>query len=228
MAARCSLPAGPLNTWSWTAAGNRRSTRDTRSSSGSWPNNTKNYSTLVALLAPIDNRNYGHFSLLEFLACGRYPFPRSATVRFLHRWPPGGKGGVSLQNGITYQLYRWHHLVAQRDGDQMELYIDGVLTRLQPLDPDRSTIPCRMLLGRLLTATQDAPQKNRPLVGRVDELALYEHPLSCRRGPESLSARNKGEPSEMSGGTPPRQVSRRPVLVPVLRECGTRNPPGGV
>ena len=138
-----------------------------------------NYSTLVALLAPLDNHNYGHFSLLELLACGRYPFPRSATVRFLHRWPPGGKGGVSLQNGITYQLYRWHHLVAQGHDDRMELYMDGVLTRSQPLDPDRSTTACRMLVGRLLTSHQDAPQKNRPLIGRVDELALYEHPLSA-------------------------------------------------
>jgi hypothetical protein len=138
-----------------------------------------NYSTLIALLAPMDNHGYGHFSLLELLACGRYPFPRSATVRFLHRWPPGGKGGVSLQNGITYQLYRWHHLVAQGHDDRMEVYMDGVLTRSQPLDPDRSTTPCRMLVGRLLTSHQDAPQKNRPLIGRVDELALYEHPLSA-------------------------------------------------
>jgi hypothetical protein len=138
-----------------------------------------NYSTLVALLAPADKHNSGHFSLLELLACGRYPFPRVASVRFLHRWPPGGKGGVSIQNGTTYQLYRWHHLVAQGCGDRMELYMDGVLTRSQPLDPERATTPCRMLVGRLLTTHQNAPEKNRPLIGRVDELALYDRPLSA-------------------------------------------------
>jgi hypothetical protein len=138
-----------------------------------------NYSTLVALLAPMDNHNDGHFSLLELLACGRYPYPRVASVRFLHRWPPGGKGGVSIQNGTTYQLYRWHHLVAQGNGDRMELYLDGVLTRSEPLDPDRATTPCRMLVGRLLTTHQNAPEKNRPLIGRVDELALYDRPLSA-------------------------------------------------
>jgi hypothetical protein len=76
-------------------------------------------------------------------------------------------------------LYRWHHLVAQGHDDRMELFMDGVLTRSQPLDPDRSTTPCRMLVGRLLTTHQDAPQKNRPLIGRVDELALYNHALSA-------------------------------------------------
>jgi hypothetical protein len=138
-----------------------------------------NYSTLVALLAETDDHGVGHFSLVELLACGRYPFPRSASVRFLHRWPPGGKGGVSLQNGTTYQLYRWHHLVAQGNGDRMELYMDGALARSQPLSPDRSTTPCRLLVGRLLTTQQNAPAKNRPLFGRVDELALYDHPLSA-------------------------------------------------
>src|SRR5262249_28734589 len=138
-----------------------------------------NHSTLVALLPQLADHNNRHFSLLELLACGRSPFPRVASVRFLHRPPLGNKGGVSVRNGTTYQLYRWHHLVAQRDGDQMELYMDGVLTHLQLLDPDRSTIPCRMLLGRLLTATQDAPEKYRPFLGRMDELALYDHPLSA-------------------------------------------------
>jgi hypothetical protein len=138
-----------------------------------------NHATLVALLPQMANRSTRHFSLLELLACGRSPFPRVASVRFLHRPPLGNKGGVSVRNGTTYQLYRWHHLVAQRNGDQMELYMDGVLTRSQPLDPDRSTTPCRMLLGRLLTATQDAPEKYRPFLGRMDELALYDHPLSA-------------------------------------------------
>jgi hypothetical protein len=137
-----------------------------------------NHSTIVALLAPIDNDAFGHITLLELLACGRYPFPPAPSVRFLHRWPPGAKGGVSVQNGIVYNLYRWHHLVAQGNGDRMELYMDGVLTRSQPLDPARSTAPCRVLLGRLLATNQKAPETYRPLVGRLDELALYDHPLS--------------------------------------------------
>jgi hypothetical protein len=57
--------------------------------------------------------------------------------------------------------------------------MDGVLARSQPLDPDRSTLPCRMLLGRLLASNQNAPEKYRPFVGRVDEVALYDHPLSA-------------------------------------------------
>jgi hypothetical protein len=140
-----------------------------------------NHSTIVALLAPMAEPKLGHFALLELLACGRYPFPPSATMRFLHRWPPGGKGGVSVQNGITYTIYRWHHLVAQGRGDRMEFYMDGLLTRSRPLDPDRSTAPCRMVLGRLFSSpsARNAPDVFRPFHGRLDEVALYDHPLSA-------------------------------------------------
>jgi hypothetical protein len=140
-----------------------------------------NHSTIVALLAPTGGPNLGHFSLLELLACGRYPFPASATMRFLHRWPPGGKGGVSVQNGITYTIYRWHHLVAQGRGDRMEFYMDGLLTRSRPLDPDRSTAPCRMVLGRLFSSpsNKSEPEAFRPFHGRLDEVAIYDHPLSA-------------------------------------------------
>jgi ferric-dicitrate binding protein FerR (iron transport regulator) len=138
-----------------------------------------NHATLVALLAPMANQGSGHLSLLELMACGQYPFPRSSSVRFLYRWPPGGRGGVSVQNGITYKLYKWHHIVAQCRGERMELYMDGVLASSQPLKPERSATACQLLLGRLLMTNTNAPERYRPFVGRLDELTLYDHALSA-------------------------------------------------
>jgi hypothetical protein len=67
--------------------------------------------------------------------------------------------------------------VAQRDGDQLKLYANGVLGRSMTLDPDRPTRSCHLVVGRRTTDPKD-PRDVRPFVGRLDELALYDHPLS--------------------------------------------------
>jgi hypothetical protein len=61
----------------------------------------------------------------------------------------------------------------------MELYVDGVAT--QPVSP-QSTLasePCRLLLGRLKPMPRLTGRvHSRPFVGLIDELALYNRPLT--------------------------------------------------
>ena len=73
---------------------------------------------------------------------------------------------------------RWHHVVVQRDGDRMEIYFDGVPGRSRPIEPDYPTLSCHLVVGRR-TPDPLATHDSRSFVGRLDELAIYDHPLSA-------------------------------------------------
>jgi hypothetical protein len=102
---------------------------------------------------------------------------KPASVRFLLRWPFNTAAGANTFSRDVYVPRRWHHVVAQRDGDQMELYVNGVLGRSVTLDPDRPARSCYLVVGRRTRDVHD-PRDVRSFVGRLDELALYDHPLS--------------------------------------------------
>ncbi len=137
---------------------------------------------VASLIAPghVRVKDYAHVFLLELKTRNRnsIPFQRE-SIRFLHRWPPGLAGGDNLFSD-NYQPCRWHHVVAQTNGDQMELYVDG--TPLPPLSitADHATVPCELLIGRLKPLPPPPGHPDvRPFVGQVDELAVYEHPLTA-------------------------------------------------
>jgi hypothetical protein len=44
--------------------------------------------------------------------------------------------------------------------------------------PDHPDVSCRLVVGRRAPATEE-PNEPRPFVGRLDELAIYDHPLSA-------------------------------------------------
>ena len=60
----------------------------------------------------------------------------------------------------------------------MRLFIDGESADTLQIDPGRSTSPCQLLLGRLTTIPIHGRPTSRPFVGRMDEVALYDHPLT--------------------------------------------------
>jgi hypothetical protein len=103
------------------------------------------------------------------------------ALRFLHRWPPGIDGGINLFSRHVFVPHRWHHLVTQQDGDSLELYLDGELTGRIPIDPNETAADCQLLLGRLKLRPLPTPHRDqvRSFVGQLDELAIYDHPLSA-------------------------------------------------
>jgi hypothetical protein len=117
-----------------------------------------------------------HFALLELSARNPELVHKPGTIRYLHRWPPGNEGGVNLFSRNTYLPYRWHHLVAQRNGSIMELYVDGQLTSQTKLDDPEKNLPCQIILGRRQADPKVADP--RGFVGRLDEVAVYNHPLT--------------------------------------------------
>ncbi len=139
------------------------------------------HAALASLIAPGPPADdYKHLFLVELTASDRQSLLSPGLFRFLHRWPPGDSGGDNLFSTRHYVPNRWHHLVAQRNGGRLELYVNGVPT--QPVSPQSASAsePCRLLLGRLKPIPRPSGRvHSRPFVGLIDELALYNRPLAA-------------------------------------------------
>lgn len=97
-------------------------------------------------------------------------------MRFLYRWPPGGTDGVNLHSAPLYIPYRWQHLVCQRRGGTLEMYLDGEPVGETGLQGMEQTIASSIRFGRL-NEEQHSPNA-RQFQGRMAELAIYERALS--------------------------------------------------
>jgi hypothetical protein len=116
-----------------------------------------------------------HGMLMELGGSGRMPTAvhHPGRIRFLHRSPATNESqvGTSCYSEDAYQLRRWQHVVAVKDGATMSLYINGELVGASE-DSTRLPTGLRMLVGRLYPSRQI-----RPFKGQLDELALYNRAL---------------------------------------------------
>jgi hypothetical protein len=108
----------------------------------------------------------------------RYRLHQPASVRLLHRFPASWGGGDNLYSNAPYVPYRWHHIVGQMNGGRMELFLDGDPVPPLTVDPAYANQPSRLLLGRLTTIGQHNDDTSRPFVGLLDEVAVYDRPLT--------------------------------------------------
>lgn len=102
---------------------------------------------------------------------------RPGRVRFLFRWPPGGRDGVNVYSAPYYKPYQWHHLVCQRSGKVLEMYLDGSLVGETSLEGTEQTTASTLRFGRLFEAAN--VRDSRQFVGRMAEMAVYDHLLSA-------------------------------------------------
>jgi hypothetical protein len=142
-------------------------------------------SALVGLIAKDEHKASNHVAYLELAARGRR-FPHEpCAVRVLDRWPADQTGGVDVFSRRTVVPSLWHHIVGQKAGDTLELYVDGERVGTSPakddaLGPeDATTTACRLLVGRLKQRSLPPDVSEiRAFEGRLDELAVYDHPLT--------------------------------------------------
>jgi hypothetical protein len=94
-------------------------------------------------------------------------------------------GGTDVFSRRTVVPSLWHHVVGQKSGDMLELYVDGEAVGHSPAKPnvndveDATTTRCRLLIGRLKQWSLPPDiSEIRPFEGRLDELAVYDHPLT--------------------------------------------------
>lgn len=141
---------------------------------------------LAGLIDRDDSKDEKHLAYLELTARGRRSPHEPCAVRFLDRWPPGVSGGADVFSRRTVVPSLWHHVVGQRTGDTVALYIDGERVGTSPAKTDSSghagfpTTPCRLLVGRLKQrSTPPFLNEIRAFEGRLAELALYDHALTA-------------------------------------------------
>lgn len=100
-------------------------------------------------------------------------------LKFAHRWPDGQEGAVSVFSQPMFMPFRWHHVVAQRSGDRLELYLDGALVATTPLTGRERIAPGRLFFGQRSPGESDTGRDARALVGRLDEIACYDRALTA-------------------------------------------------
>jgi hypothetical protein len=163
------------------------------------------HASLISMPSPADT-NF-HLFFLEMGSRNRHAVHPPASVRLLDRWPPALGGGHNIYSQRPYVPYRWHHVVGQTNRGRMELYLDGEPVYSLPADLSHPTAPCQVLLGRLSTVPLDKTDDSRwfygrPFIGQLDEVALYDHPLSAeevRRHHRAATQRVRGVSSPAAG-----------------------------
>jgi hypothetical protein len=146
--------------------------------------NTFAQTALVGLIAREDAREENHLAYLELTARGRRSPHEPCAIRFLDRWPAGLSGGANVFSRRTVVSSLWRHVVGQKSGDTVELYVDGECVGTSPVKQngkgpeDTATTACRLLVGRLKQRSLPPHiSEIRAFEGRLDELAVYDRPL---------------------------------------------------
>jgi hypothetical protein len=145
--------------------------------------NAFSQTALVGLIERANDKAQKHLAYLELTARGRRSAHEPCAVRFLDRWPPAVSGGADVFSRRTVVPSLWRHVVAQKSGDTLELYVDGEcvgtspVKRTAPEPADPVSTPCEILVGRLKPLHQH-PSEVRPFEGRLDELAVYDRALT--------------------------------------------------
>jgi hypothetical protein len=134
------------------------------------------HESLVGLISPRDTDH--HVFLMELTSRNRLTMHKPASVRLLHRWPSGWEAGDNAYSRDPYVPYRWHHFVGQLHPDRIELFLDGRLSASLSIRAEHSDVPCQLVLGRLTSLDGTGLSFDRPFIGRIDEVALYDRPLS--------------------------------------------------
>lgn len=115
-----------------------------------------------------------HAMILEMTGLGsiRSVKSRLNSFRFLHRAPPGDRGGASCISGQDYLFHKWQYLAAVRNGSTVCLFVDG-----KPVDrrqyPAQLEDELELVIGQLFSF-----DTIRPLVGQLDEFAIYDRALT--------------------------------------------------
>lgn len=134
------------------------------------------HNSVLSVMHVVDDEN-DTLSMLQLTRRDARNALRPGRVRFLFRWPPGSRDGVNVYSSPFYTPYQWQHLVCQRRGDVLEMYLGGRLVGETSLRGNELTTACMLRFGRLFEAAdrRDA----RQFVGRMAEIAVYEHGLSA-------------------------------------------------
>jgi ferric-dicitrate binding protein FerR (iron transport regulator) len=102
--------------------------------------------------------------------------------RFLCRlWPHGERGAVSTFSAGQYLPGSWHHVVAVRRKNRLEVYLDGKPSQTVPaLPPVAGPLPSTISIGKFSGLQGRKARPDRLFFkGMVDEVAVYPSAMSA-------------------------------------------------
>jgi hypothetical protein len=100
-------------------------------------------------------------------------------LRFLHRTPPSAFKGTSAYSATAYKPREWQHVVALKQGAAMRLYLNTELVA-SGADSTKLANGMKVLIGQLYPLDERRHVVARPMMGELDEVALYNRALSER------------------------------------------------
>lgn len=135
------------------------------------------HGAVIGLVSPPDSPKdeFGHAVQIEVLApyYSSTNHTNTSQFHFLHRSPPGKKGGSRCHSVEPYQVRSWQHVVARKSKDRVDMFVNGVKTQTKE---DATTLEAglKVVIGQLDIDNG----RLRPFVGQLDEVAFYERSLT--------------------------------------------------
>jgi hypothetical protein len=135
----------------------------------------------LAALTPAAPAAGSHLGLVEIAGLRKYWDFSPGGLRFLNVVRPrrSHDAGLVTEPPHVCVPFRWHHVVAQRNGDTVELYLKGKKCKSEEVGPASASPACHLLLGRLQQKWSADPMQVRAFVGQLDEVAVYNRPLTA-------------------------------------------------
>jgi hypothetical protein len=144
------------------------------------PSHSHHGALMSLMLDPLRSSQAVGCGLLLELRGPAYAFQSlyPGRLRFLHRSSPRShSSGTSVYSGQPYEPRKWQHIVARKQDDSMELYLNGQLAGGKE-DPTNLADRMRILVGQLYPIYQPGGAVTRPFMGELDEMAVYNRALS--------------------------------------------------
>ena len=124
-----------------------------------------------------DDEVQGNSFVLQAYGSFRRTGMNGTGLHAVLRDPPAWDGGVEVFGNTLLRPLHWHHVAAVRAGNQLTLYLDGVVVGCEPAGA--RPLDCRQIyVGRLNANAAQSRMEARGLVGHIDELAIFERALT--------------------------------------------------
>ncbi len=122
------------------------------------------------------------------------------VLRYLHR--PDSGADINIYTDTAYDDGSWHHIAAVKSSDEMVLYMDGEIVGSAA---NSTVLPDPM--NRLVMGVLDHGRNLRFFPGPIDEVFVYNHPLSAQDVQAVMDGRGPGMNAERAGNLYPEDDS---------------------
>ena len=136
---------------------------------------------------PVVKKNvYYHLTHIQLMSHKRRLRHTPFDFRFSHRHPATQNTGKNAFAGQDYEPGRWYHFVCVKEENSFSLYLDGQLKQRVADKPNNDPLPYVLYVGVI----DPIRTTMRQFRGQLDELTIYDRPLTASEISEQYQAVN--------------------------------------